>query len=150
MKAVIDTSTLVSLSLSGLLPLLSRAPLPLVILDVVYREAVTDALAAGHADATAIEAALSGMQQVATAPAATVDLSVAAAAAVHGVVVTNDQTLGRRVTSRGGIWWRTADLLVSMLRSGQLDRQRFDAGLLALRGAGRISEPSLRRYQEVE
>lgn len=149
-KAVVDTSTLVSLSLSGLLPLLRRAPLPLVILDVVYREAVTDGLHAGHADAAAIEAALSGVELGAATPAATVDLSIAAAAAVHGVVVTNDQTLGRRVASRGGTWWRTADLLVSLVHAGRLDRERFDTGLLALHGAGRISDRQLRRYQEVE
>lgn len=55
---VIDSSSLISLARSGLLPLLALLPVEPVIVDVVEAESVSDGLAGGHADAAAIEATI--------------------------------------------------------------------------------------------
>lgn len=59
-KAVIDTSTWISLARAGLLPLLGKIPLDPVLTDVVQQEAVVDGLAGGHGDAAAIRDAVPG------------------------------------------------------------------------------------------
>lgn len=140
MKIVVDTSSLISLAWAGLLPLLTRTPLPLVLLDVVEREAVDAGLAAAHPDAAAIEAAVSGLAREVTPGDSTVDGAVVTAGAHHGAVLANDQTLGRRAGSLGAQWLRTTDFLVLLRRAERVTHEEALSALVALHAAGRITD----------
>lgn len=137
---MVDTSSLISLAWAGLLPLLARAPLPLVLLDVVEREAVAAGLAAAHPDAAAIEAAVRDLEREEAPGDSTVDGAVVAVGARHGGVLANDQALGRRAGSLGARWLRTPDFLVLLRRAERLTQEEALSALVALHAAGRITD----------
>lgn len=140
MRAVIDTSSLISLAWAGQLELLRVQPLDLVILDAVHGEAVVDGRARGHVDATAIEQAIRDLARVPDPQGATVDERVVAASAAVGVMIANDQVIGRRVQNLGARWLRTADLVVLADSVGGIDRKRARGAIQALHGTGRITD----------
>lgn len=149
MRAVVDTSSLISLARSGHLGLLDVVPVELVVLDVVFGEAVADGLAGGHADAAAIESALSSLAAVrAAAPAATVDSAVLGAAIDAGMLLSNDLALGRRARNAGVRWLRTADLVVLAHRLGRLDVEQSRAVVDALLHSGRLTPELARTFLE--
>ncbi len=145
---VVDSSTLISLARAGLLGVLSRLPLEVVILDVVWDEVVVAGRSGQHADAVAVEHALGGRSRRQAAGARTVDEAVLLAARDDGILVCNDVTLGRRARNLGARWIRTADLLVLQLRSGSWSEQEAVDGIEALLAAGRISEQLRDEYLE--
>lgn len=148
LRAVIDTSSLISLAWSGLLPLLGALPLRPVVLDGVYAEAVTAGLDRGHADAAAIEHALWDAERLPDPVEDTVDRRVVAAAATVGLVITNDVVLGRRASTLGARWLRTADLVVLGRRTSRLDTHDARAAVLALHAAGRLTDRLRDAYLE--
>ncbi len=148
MRAVVDSSSLISLAWSGLLGVLSRSPLSLCILDVVREETVEQGIARGHPDASAIESAIVPFAVVRTAEAGNADRAVLEAAVEVGVLITNDVALGRRAANLGARWLRTADFVVLCVRTEKLTAQEGIAALDALRAAGRISESLLIDYRK--
>lgn len=149
MDAVVDTSTLISLSRSGLLALLADAPFTPVILDVVHQEAVTSGLVGGHPDAAAIESALQGRPvEPSDGDRGSADDRVLFAAAEIGVLIANDLALGRRARNLGAGWLRTADMVVWMVRDDRLPASAGTAAIVALRDAGRLTNELAERYLE--
>lgn len=148
MRAVVDTSTLVSLARAGHLGILELSGLTPVVLDVVHAEAVDAGRAGGHADAVAIEAAVAGHELNAVDPTGSVDARVLHAAASVGLLLTNDLALGRRARNLGVRWLRTADLVVLAHRSGQLQAPAARAVIVALRDAGRLTAALADAYVE--
>lgn len=134
-----DSSTLISLARSGLLPLLDRLQVDIVLLDVVWDEVVVAGQAGQYADAVAIAAVLERYARRSAPSAHTVDDAVLLAAAEDGTLVCNDLTLGRRARNLGTRWLRTADLIVLLHRSGEASRIEATAGIEALIGAGRVT-----------
>jgi rRNA-processing protein FCF1 len=147
-RAVVDTSSLISCARAGLLPLLDRSGLEVVTLDVVRAEAVDAGLAAGYADAAVLATALEGRTVTASAPAPTADAAVLQAAREVGLLVTNDLALGRRARNLGVAWLRTADLVILAVRTGAISRAEGAASIGALRDARRISAVLSEEYVE--
>jgi len=145
---VIDSSSLISLSRSGLLPLIGKLPVEFVILDVVEDESVQAGLARGHADAAAIEAAIAGLDRRAGDPNLSPDAAVLAAARTVGTLVSNDLALGRRARNVGSRWLRTADLVVLAARTSAIDTPEARHAIIALRDASRISPELATEYLE--
>ncbi|MQB02191.1 MAG: hypothetical protein GEU78_18395 [Actinobacteria bacterium] len=146
MKAVLDSSTLISLAWSGLLDMLRRCPLDLVVPSEVRQETVVEGLARGHPDAAAIEVAVAPLESVAAHETSSVDEAVLHLGRTVGLVCTNDVALGRRAANLGIGWLRTADLVVLCVRSGRISPERGSASLQALRSTGRITENLLDDY----
>jgi rRNA-processing protein FCF1 len=146
---VLDSSTVISLARAGLLSLLARIPFDIVVLDVVWDEVVVAGRARQRADATAVEAALGSRPRVEAPEAGSVDEAVLLAAVSDGALACNDLTLGRRARNIGVRWIRTADLLVLLVRSGEMTITEAEGGLEALMHAGRISEAFRDEYLEV-
>lgn len=145
---VIDSSSLISLARSGLLPLLAKLPFEPVILDVVAHESVAEGLARGHADAAAIESAISGRPRKASDRSSSVDAAVLTAAKEVGTLVANDLTLGRRARNHGVRWLRTADLVLLASRAGIIDVPEARTAIVALRDALRITPELATAYLE--
>lgn len=143
-----DSSSLISLARSGLLPLLARLPLEPLILDVVAQESITEGLARGHADAAAIEAAIAGRALQESDRSVSIDTAVLTAARVAGTLVSNDLALGRRARNHGVRWLRTADLILLAFRTGSIAGPEARAGVLALRDALRITPELAADYLE--
>ena len=148
MDAVLDSSVLISLAWSGLLELLPLAPLALSVPEVVHEETVTQGLARGHPDASAIESAIKPLPVVQTRSSSTTDAAVLERALTAGVLLTNDVVLGRRAANLGSRWLRTADLVVLCVRGGKLEADRGLAALDALRAAGGLSESLFLEYRQ--
>jgi hypothetical protein len=138
--AVLDSSTLISLSWAGQLGLLELAPLDLLVPAEVVAETVEDGLGHGHPDAAAIETAVKALRTADAVGAGTVDDSVLAVGRRHGLLVTNDLALGRRAANLSVRWLRTADLVVLCVRTARITPTRGVAAIRALRGAGRITD----------
>lgn len=147
-RAVIDSSSLISLAWSGQLPLLEHVPISLVVITSVYAESVTNGLSKGHADAAAIERALRRAERIDDPEGDTVDEMVVAAAQAVGTVVTNDLVLGRRSSNVGATWLRTADLVMLAHKTDALDAAVCQAAIAALHDAGRITEALRDAYLE--
>jgi len=138
-RAVIDTSSLVSLARAGLLDVLAACGLHFVLLGAVRGEAVESGLAHGHADAAAIEARIAGWSIEPGAVGASVDEMVLRAASTVGVLISNDLALGRRARNQGTSWLRTADLVLLAVAAGGLTRELGRSAMLSLRDAGRLA-----------
>jgi len=149
MRLVVDSSTLISLARAGLLDLLRRLPLESVVIDTVRAETVAGGLAAGYADAAAIEAALAGLPVQETSPTpGSADAAVLIAAQGAGGLVANDLALGRRARNLGLAWLRTADLVVLVVRSSVLSRREGLQALDALEAAGHLTPGLAAAYRE--
>lgn len=146
MKAVVDSSTLISLAWAGQLDLLRLCPLELVVPIEVQRETVTEGLARGHADAAAIAEAVAALEAREAGEASSVDAAVLRLGQSVGTLVTNDVALGRRAANLGAGWLRTADLVVLCVRSGRIDADRGLAAVQALHSARRITADLLEAY----
>ena len=140
MRAVIDTSSLISLAWAGQLDLLRALPLDVVVLDAGHPEGVVDGRARGYTDAGAIEQAIRVAERLVGSPHASVAEAVVVAGAAVGVVIANDQVLGRRSQNLGARWLRTADLVVLAERTGRIDHTRARGAIHALHAAGRITD----------
>ncbi len=148
-KAVLDSSTLISLARAGLLHLLPSLPVSPILLDVVHEEAVSMGRRLLYADATSIEAALQDMEITGGGSSyAGADAAVLAGAEQVGMLVCNDLTLGRRARNLGVRWLRTADLVIAALQQGTLDADMARGAVVALRDAGRITEDLAYAYLE--
>ncbi len=149
MRAVVDSSTWISLARSGLLPIVGRAPVEPVVLDVVRAECVRGGLAGGHADAAVIETLFAGMEtESTTGTTGSTDETVLGAARRVGALVTNDLALGRRARTLGLLWLRTADLVVWSVRAGNLSAEEGRRAITALRAAGRLADELAQDYIE--
>jgi predicted nucleic acid-binding protein len=144
--AVLDSSSLISLAWAGALDLLDSVPVGLVVPAEVERETVQQGLLHGYPDAVAIETAVRKLPIARPVAAGTVDDSVLAVGRSHGVLVTNDMTLGRRAANLGVRWLRTADLVVLGVRAQLIAPTRAVAVLRALRSSGRITEDLASAY----
>ena len=140
MQILVDSSTLISLARSALLPLLARLPLTPVVLVSVWDEAVVRGQQGGHADATAIGSALGGLEPRPDPAGRTVDDRVLTAAIEVGALAANDLALGRRATNQGARWLRTVDLVLLGDRTGTVGRAECRAAIGALHHAGRITD----------
>ncbi|MEO6121365.1 MAG: hypothetical protein ABIW46_08310 [Acidimicrobiales bacterium] len=145
---VFDSSTLISLARAGLLPVLSRVPVDVVILDVVWNEVVVAGRAGQHHDAVAIADALADRPRHPAPTARNVDDAVVLAAADFGALACNDITLGRRARNLGARWLRTADLLVMVWRTGRATVGETRSGIESLYRAGRITDDLRLEYVE--
>lgn len=148
MELVLDTSSLISLAWAGQLGLIRRSPMPLQLLTAVHDETVREGLAAGHADAAAIEAAVTELPRVESTVEGSVDQAVVAAAQLAGAVLTNDQALGRRAVNVGSRWLRTADFVILLVRTSRLRRDEAAGALSALHDAGRLTDDLYAAYRQ--
>ncbi len=115
--------------------------------EAVQREAVTDGVASGYPDASAIQTAIGPPLSVLPRIVAnTVDQMVLAAAVEAGTVLTNDLALGRRASNLGVRWLRTADLIVLCVRAGRLEKDSGRSALRALNSAGGLTAEMLADY----
>jgi rRNA-processing protein FCF1 len=149
MRAVIDSSSWISLARAGLLDILRAVPVEPVLLDVVHAEIVNEGRRGGYADAAALTAAVTVIPVTTTkgrgSPA---DARVLDIAQDVGVLIANDLALGRRARSVGILWIRTADLIVLAVRSGSMSSADGTDGLRALEETGRISRELADEYRE--
>ncbi|HZI97284.1 MAG TPA: hypothetical protein VFD41_07130 [Actinomycetales bacterium] len=149
MRAVVDSSTWISLARSGLLPLLGQVDLEPVVPAVVHDECVRAGLAGGHADAAAIESVLERLEVVGTAAEPdSADAAVLHAARDVGALVTNDLALGRRARSLGVAWLRTADLVVWAVRTTGMSAEAGRRAIQTLTTAGRLGDELAQDYLE--
>lgn len=149
MRAVVDSSTWISLARSGLLPVLGRVDLEPVVLDVVREECIRAGLAGGHADAAVIESVFDRLDVVATPTGSdSADAALLHGARDVGAIVTNDLALGRRARSLGVPWLRTADLIIWAVRTAGMSSVAGRRAIQALRSAGRVSEELAQDYLE--
>ena len=146
MNAVVDSSSLISLAWAGLLGLLERSPLRAVVPREVRHETVAEGLARGYPDAAAIESVVARMPTTGSGRAEDVDEAVLRLARVNGTLLTNDVALGRRASSLGVRWLRTADVVLLCVRQRRLDREGGLAALTALHRSGRITDELLHAY----
>jgi len=147
-RAIVDTSSLISLAWSGQLDLIELVPLDLVVIDSVRAEAVDRGRAGGHPDASAIESALRPLSREHDPTGSTVDERVVAAARTVGMVIANDQVVGRRARNGGARWLRTGDVVLLAHRVGRIDAVRARGAIGALFEAGRITEDLRDGYLE--
>lgn len=143
---VVDSSSLISLAHSGLLPLLSKLPMEPVIVDVVHAETVESGLAGGHADAAAIETTIAGFPRRASVAGDLPDVAVLDAARDVGILVANDLALGRRARNLGVRWLRTPDLVVLLARTGRVGGEEARRAITALLESGRITADLAAEY----
>jgi rRNA-processing protein FCF1 len=148
MDAVLDSSSLISMARAGILPMLSMTPIEPVILDVVVDEVVTRGLAAGYADAAAIEAYFSGLSVRPAGQVRSVDTAVLEASQKAGVLVANDLALGRRARNAGVRWLRTADVVLLAVRAGGMAAAEGASAISALLSAGRLTDDLAASYRE--
>jgi predicted nucleic acid-binding protein len=149
MRAVVDSSTWISLARSGLLALLDSAGIDAVLPQGVREETVDAGRAGGHADAAAIEPALARHELRAASPTAgNVDAEVLGLSREVGALIANDAALGRRARSLGSRWLSTADLVVLAVRIGTISRVEGERDLDALLAAGRIDDDLADAYRE--
>jgi rRNA-processing protein FCF1 len=149
MRAVIDSSSWISLARAGLLHVLTTVSLEPVLLDVVHAEIVSEGRRGGYGDAAALTAAVADIPLTTTkGRVRPVDSRVLDVAQDVGVLVANDLALGRRARSIGVTWIRTADLIVLAVRSRSMSSADGVAGLRALEETGRISRELADEYRE--
>jgi rRNA-processing protein FCF1 len=149
MRAVIDSSSWISLARAGLLGLIPAVPVEPVLLDVVQAEIVAEGRRGGHADASAITAAVADTPVMPTEDRErSIDARVLNAARRVGVLIANDLSLGRRARSLGVQWIRSADMLVIALRSGSISSAAALDGVRALEQAGRITRELADAYRD--
>lgn len=148
MQAVVDSSALISLARAGLLHLAPRLPIEVVLLDVVWDEAVRAGRDGGHVDAASLESVFAASARRPAEAAASVDAAVLAAAVGVGGLVANDLALGRRARNLGVTWLRSADLLMAAVAVGGIGVAEARDGVLALRDSGRIAPALAAEYLE--
>jgi hypothetical protein len=148
MRAVVDSSSWISLARAGLLDILATAAVEPVLLDVVRAEIVDEGRRGGHADAASLSAALAGVAPTPTKTGTPVDVRVLEGARAVGLLVANDLALGRRARSLGVAWIRTADLIVIAVRTGSLSLRDGEEALQALHASGRITRELADSYME--
>ena len=149
MRAVIDSSSWISLARAGLLDLLRAVPVEPVLLDVVHSEIVDEGRRGGHPDAAALTAAVAGVRvTTTTGRERAVDARVLDAAQDIGVLIANDLALGRRARSLGVAWIRSADVILLAVRSGSVSSREGLDGLRALEDTGRITSELAEAYRE--
>jgi hypothetical protein len=146
--AVVDSSTLISLSWAGGLDLLTpgHCPLDLVVPVEVHEETVDEGLARGYPDAAAIADAVSGATITPRVDASSVDHAVLLVAKEYGLLLTNDVALGRRAANIGVRWLRTADLVLLGVRTERVIERRATAVLYGLHNAGRLTTALFEDY----
>ena len=149
MRAVIDSSSWISLARAGLLDLLRAVAVEPVLLDVVHAEIVDEGRRGGHPDAAALTAAVAGVHvTTTTGRERAVDARVLDAAQDIGVLIANDLALGRRARSLGVAWIRSADVILLAVRSGSVSSREGLDGLRALEDTGRITSELAEAYRE--
>jgi len=149
MRAVIDSSSWISLARAGLLDLLRAVAVEPVLLDVVHAEIVDEGRRGGHPDAAALTAAVAGVRvTTTTGRERAVDARVLDAAQDIGVLIANDLALGRRARSLGVAWIRSADVILLAVRSGSVSSREGLDGLRALEDTGRITSELAEAYRE--
>jgi hypothetical protein len=148
MRAVVDSSSWISLARAGLLEVLRAAAVEPVLLDVVHVEIVDEGRRGGHADAGALSAAVEGITPTPTGRGnAPVDARVLEGAQAVGLLVANDLALGRRARSLGVAWIRTADLIVIAVQKGSISVADGAGALQALFASGRITQELAEAYE---
>jgi len=148
-RAVVDSSSWISLARAGLLGLLHTVPVEPVLLDVVHAEIVGEGRRGGYADAAALTAAVAPFPVMATkGREGQVDSRVLDVAQDIGVLIANDLALGRRARSLGVAWIRTADLIAVAVRSGSMSSADGIEALNALEASGRITRELADAYRE--
>ena len=148
MRAVIDSSSWISLARAGLLHVLRGVAVEPVLLDVVHAEIVGEGRRGGHAEAAALTAAVAAVPIKATARRDPADSRVLTAAQEIGVLIANDLALGRRARSLGVAWIRTADLIILAVQNGSMSSTEGVEGLRALEASGRITSELADAYRE--
>lgn len=148
MRAVVDSSSWISLARAGLLDVLRSAAVEPVLLDVVHAEIVGEGRRGGHADAVVLAGAVAAVPVTPTEPDDRVDTRVLNGARQIGVLIANDLALGRRARSLGVAWIRTADLVVLSVKQGSMSSADGVEGLRALEASGRISAELADTYRE--
>ncbi|MGH7687368.1 MAG: hypothetical protein ACREN2_11200 [Candidatus Dormibacteria bacterium] len=148
MRAVVDSSSWISLARAGLLDVLRTAAVEPVLLDVVRAEIVDEGRRGGYSDATALAAAVADLQQTPTAGRAPIDARILEAARTIGMLIANDLALGRRARSLGIAWIRTADLILLAVESGSMSGREGIQGVTALEASGRITSELADAYRE--
>ncbi len=149
MRAVIDSSSWISLARAGLLDVLAAVPVEPILLDVVHAEIVDEGRRGGYADAAALTAAMEAIPVVPTQRRqGPVDSAVLNAAETVGMLVANDLALGRRARSLGIAWIRTADLIILAVRSRSMSSSVGLEALTALEACGRVTPELADAYRE--
>ncbi len=149
MRAVIDSSSWISLARAGLLNLLQAVPVEPVLLDVVHSEIVEEGRRGGHPDAAALTTAVASVPVMTTkAQHGPVDARVLEAAQDVGVLIANDLALGRRARSLGVSWIRTAGVILLAVRSGSISTAEGIDGLTSLEATGRVTRELADAYRD--
>lgn len=148
MRAVVDSSSWISLARAGLLEVLRSVSVEPVLLDVVHAEIVDEGRRGGYPDATALSAAVDGIPQTPTTGTAPIDSRILDAAQMVGMLIANDLALGRRARSLGIAWIRTADLIILAVKKGSMSARDGIEGLGALEASGRITRELADAYRE--
>jgi rRNA-processing protein FCF1 len=149
MRAVIDSSSWISLARAGLLYVLRSVPVEPILLDVVHAEIVGEGRRGGYADAAALTAAVAAIPVVPTqSRQGQGDSAVLNAAEAVGVLVANDLALGRRARSLGVAWIRTADLIILAVHTRSMSSSAGIEALTALEGCGRITREMADAYRD--
>lgn len=148
MRAVVDSSTWISLARAGLLHVLNAAAVEPVLLDVVHAEIVGEGRRGGHADAAILAAAVAAVPVTATTSRDPADARVLEGAQWIGVLIANDLALGRRARTLGVAWIRTADLIIAGVKRGSMSSSDGAEAVRALEASGRITSELADAYRE--
>ncbi|MBV8527262.1 MAG: hypothetical protein JOZ75_03000 [Candidatus Dormibacteraeota bacterium] len=148
MRAVVDSSSWISMARAGLLEVLRAAAVEPVLLDIVHAEIIDEGRRGGHADSAALSTAVGEIALTATGRGtASADAGVLEVAQQVGLLVANDLALGRRARSLGVVWIRTADLVVIAVRNGAMTSGDGTEALRALVTSGRITRELAEAYE---
>lgn len=150
-KAVLDTSFLISFSRIDRLELLREPDWELVAPRVVYHEAVEEGLKEGYPDAAEIARSFDrGHIEVLESRGAagrSADEEVLRLAQEEGAILySDDRGLLRRAARSGLRTVSSPDFLLVLHRGGRLTAEGYRSLLLRLRAEGRIDRPTMERY----
>lgn len=154
MKAVLDTSFLISFSRIGHLELLRGPDWDLIAPQAVYREAVEEGLNEGYPDAAEIARFFDrGYIEVLESPDAIerrADEEVLELAQEEGAILcSDDRGLLRRAQRAGLRTVSSPDLLFMLHRGGRHTFAGYRSLLLQLRAEGRIDRLTMERYRKL-
>jgi len=150
-KAVLDTSFLVSLGRIEQLELLREPTWELIVPQEVYREAIEEGLKEGYPDVAKIARFFrQGYIEVVESKKATGqradEVVLGLAQEKDAILCTDDRGLGRRARRSGLRTISSPDFLFMLRKGGRLTSEGYRMLLLRLAAEGRIDRPTLERY----
>lgn len=153
MKAVIDSSTLISFAKISALDLVEKADLTYHCPFEVYQETVVEGLNAGYTDAALIKRIFDRKKiEISKVSEGERDLPktdliiLSLCKKLNAFLLTNDVKLARRAEFKNIKVWGSADMLLSLYRQKKVNKKIYHQKIRSLYTEGRISKGNMEFY----